>query len=320
MTIRIEPTSTSPSTMTESIVTGRTRTSRGDRTTRGSRRRGPSRATGETRPVAWGRRISLTLIALFGFAPIYWMVLTSLRSGSDVFEFPPRLLPTGIDLSAYVRVFSDGAILHYLGNSVLVASLTALGSVIIGMYCAYSFSKFRYRGRRSMMLLLLVSQLFPQILLLITIYGIFSALGLLDTYLALVISFTTFTLPLCVWMMKGIFDNIPDEIIEAAKVDGAGQGVIIHRILMPLVAPGMIAAGLFAFIRGWNDFVYALTLSGDATRTLPPGLVNTYLSEFSDRWPELMAASLVASVPVILIFLALQRYFVAGLSSGAIKG
>ncbi|MDR2997861.1 MAG: carbohydrate ABC transporter permease [Microbacterium sp.] len=277
-------------------------------------------ADAETKPVAWGRRLSLLLITLFALAPIYWMLLTSLRSGAEVFEFPPKLLPTSFDFSAYERVFADGRILHYLGNSILVATVTAVGSVIIGMYCAYSFSKFRYRGRRSFMFLLLVSQLFPQILLLITIYGIFSSLGLLDSYLALIISFTTFTLPLCVWMMKGIFDNLPDEIIEAAKVDGAGQGVIIHRILMPLVAPGMIAAGLFAFIRGWNDFAFALTLSGDATRTLPPGLVNTYLSEFSDRWPELMAASLVASLPVIIIFLALQRYFVAGLSSGAVKG
>lgn len=280
-------------------------------------RGGPS---GETRPVAWGRRASLTLITVFALAPIYWMLLTSLRSGSEVFEFPPRLLPTGFDLSSYARVLGDGQIVHFLLNSVLVATVTAVGSVLVGMYCAYSFSKFRYRGRRSFMFLLLVSQLFPQILLLITIYGMFSAMGLLDSYLALIISFTTFTLPLCVWMMKGVFDNIPDEIIEAAKVDGAGQGVIIHRILVPLVAPGMIAAGLFAFIRGWNDFVYSLTLSGEATRTLPPGLVNTYLSEFSDRWPELMAASLIASLPVIVVFLALQRYFVAGLSSGAVKG
>lgn len=313
MTVYTRPTSTA----TETLVQPADAPARVRQARHSSRTAGP---TAETKPVAWGRRISITLISVFALAPIYWMVLTSLRSGSDVFQFPPKLFPTSLDFSAYIRVFSDGTILHYLGNSLLVASVTAVGSVMIGMYCAYSFAKFRYRGRRSFMFLLLVSQLFPQILLLITIYGMFSAMGLLDSYLALVISFTTFTLPLCVWMMKGIFDNIPDEIIEAAKVDGAGQGVIIHRILMPLVTPGMIAAGLFAFIRGWNDFAFSLTLSGEATRTLPPGLVNTYLGEFSDRWPELMAASLVASIPVIVIFLALQRYFVAGLSSGAVKG
>lgn len=310
------------STETKEIVTTMTTRdgTRAASTFRAAARRHRLVAAGETRPVAWGRRIALTLITVFGLAPIYWMALTSLRSGAEVFEFPPKLLPTSIELGAYARVFADGKILHFLGNSLLVASVTAIGSVLIGMYCAYSFSKFRYRGRRSFMFLLLVSQLFPQILLLITIYGMFSAMRLLDSYVALIVSFTTFTLPLCVWMMKGVFDNIPDEIIEAAKVDGAGQRVIIHSILMPLVAPGMIAAGLFAFIRGWNDFVFALTLSGERTRTLPPGLVNTYLSEFSDRWPELMAASLVASLPVVVVFLALQRYFVAGLSSGAVKG
>ncbi|MFS0912222.1 carbohydrate ABC transporter permease [Microbacterium sp. 179-I 3D2 NHS] len=300
-------------TMTEITMTD----AAGTRAPRNRRRTDP---TGESRPVRWGRRLTLTLVTLFALLPIYWMVLTSLRSPDEVFSFPPNFLPTSITFDAFEAIFSDGRLLHYLGNSMLVASVTAVGSVFVGMYCAYSFSKFRYRGRRSFMFLLLVSQLFPQILLLITIYGLFSAMGLLNSYLALVISFTTFTLPLCVWMMKGIFDNIPDEIIEAAKVDGAGQGTIIHRILLPLIAPGMIAAGLFAFIRGWNDFVFALTLSGEATRTLPPGLVNTYLSEFSNRWPELMAASLIASIPVIVIFLALQRYFVAGLSSGAIKG
>lgn len=277
-------------------------------------------ATAESLPVAWGRRVSLTVITLFALAPIYWMILTSLRSGGDVFAFPPKLYPTSFDLSNYAHVFGDGQIPHFLRNSVIVASLTAAGSVLIGTYCAYSFSKFRYRGRGSFMFLLLVSQLFPSILLLITIYSAFSRLHLLDSYLALIVSFTTFTLPLCVWMMKGVFDNVPDEIIEAAKVDGAGQGMIIHRILMPLVVPGMIAAGLFSFLRGWNDFAFALTLAGDRTRTLPPGLVNTYLAEFTERWPELMAASLTASLPVVIAFLALQRYFVAGLSSGAVKG
>lgn len=278
------------------------------------------RATGESTQMQWLRRIGLVVIGVFALAPVYWMIVTSLRRTNEIFTFPPNLLPTSITFENYETIFKGGALLHYLGNSMLVATVTAVGSVFIGMYCAYSFSKFRYRGRKSFMLLMLVSQLFPQVLLLITIYGLFSALHLLDSYLALIISFTTFTLPLCVWMMKGIFDNIPDELIEAAKMDGAGQWAIIHRILLPLIAPGMIAAGLFAFIRGWNDFVFALTLSGDATRTLPPGLVNTYLSEFSNRWPELMAASLVAALPVILIFLLLQRYFVAGLSSGAVKG
>ncbi|GAB3536446.1 carbohydrate ABC transporter permease [Arthrobacter tecti] len=266
------------------------------------------------------RRISLTLITLFALAPVYWLVVTSVRENDAVFAFPPRFLPTDITFEHYGTIFESGQLLKFVGNSFLVSSITAVASVFIGMYCAYSFSKFKYRGRKSFMFIILASQLFPHILLLITMYGLFSSLGLLNTYPALIIAFTTFTLPLCIWMIKGVFDNIPDEIIEAAKIDGASQWTIIHQILMPLMTPGLIAAGLFAFIRGWNDFVFALTLSGDMTRTLPPGLVNTYLSEFSNRWPELMAAAFVASIPIIIVFLSLQKYFVAGLSSGAVKG
>ena len=275
---------------------------------------------GESTTIRWMRRLSLTLIGLFALLPVYWLVVTSLRRTQAVFEFPPQFLPTDITFQHFGTIFENGDLWRFIFNSMLVSSVTALGSVFIGMYCAYSFSKFRYRGRRTLMFTILASQLFPHILLLITMYGLFSSLGLLNSYLALILAFTAFTLPLCIWMVKGTFDNIPDEIIEAAKIDGAGQIVIIHQILVPLMAPGLIAAGLFAFIRGWNDFVFALTLSGDATRTLPPGLVNTYLNEFSNRWPELMAASLVAALPVLIIFLCLQKYFVAGLRSGAVKG
>ncbi|MCP1415732.1 carbohydrate ABC transporter permease [Paenarthrobacter sp. A20] len=281
------------------------------------KRRSP---TGESPVIRWGRRISLTLIGLFALLPIYWLIVTSLRKTETVFEFPPQLLPVNVTFEHFGTIFGNGDLLRFLLNSILVSVITAISSVLIGMYCAYSFSKFRYRGRRSLMFLILCSQLFPHVLLLITIYGLFSALGMLNSYPALVLAFTTFTLPLCIWMLKGTFDNIPDELIEAAKIDGANQFVIIHKILFPLAAPGLIAAGLFAFVRGWNDFVFALTLSGDATRTLPPGLVTTYLNEFSNRWPELMAASLVAALPVLAIFMALQKYFVAGLGAGAVKG
>src|SRR5690606_5102381 len=127
------------------------------------------------------------------------------------------------------------------------------------------------------------------------LYLMFNALGLLNTYLGLVLSFTAFTMPLCIWMLKGVFDTIPDAVIESAKVDGAGHLTIIHRIVAPVAAPGMVAAGLFAFIRGWNDFIFALTLAGREKQTLPPGLVNSFVGEFQTAWPVLMAASLLVS-------------------------
>jgi multiple sugar transport system permease protein len=135
-----------------------------------------------------------------------------------------------------------------------------------------------------------------------------------------VLSFTTFTLPLCVWMLKGFFDTIPDSLIEAARIDGASQLRIIHSVIVPLSGPGLVAAGLFAFVRGWNDFIFALTLAGPDKQTLPPGLANTYLGEAQTAWPELMAASLVVSLPVMIAFIALQRFLVGGITAGAVKG
>ncbi|WP_433058264.1 carbohydrate ABC transporter permease [Dactylosporangium sp. CS-033363] len=263
---------------------------------------------------------TVAVIGMFAFGPIYWVLVTALTPTQDVFRFPPHLVPDHITFEHFGAIFENPKLLRYLLNSLIVSAITAVLTVIVSAYTGYSFAKFRYRGRRSLMYLVLASQMFPQALLLITLYLVFSQAGLLNSYLALILSFTTFTLPLCVWMLKGFFDTIPDELIEAAKVDGAGQGAIIHRILLPVSLPGLVATGLFAFIRGWNDFIFALTLAGPDKQTLPPGLVNTFLGEFETAWPDLMAASLVVSLPVVIGFTVLQRYLVAGLTSGAVKG
>lgn len=265
---------------------------------------------------AW---IIIVVAGLFALIPVYWMVVTSVTPRGDVFAFPPKFVPTAITGEHFAAVAQNPRLLRYLGNSVLVSVVTAVLTLVVSTYTAYSFSKFRYRGRKALMYLVLSSQMFPHAVLLITLYLVFSVTGLLYTYVGLMLSFTAFTLPLCVWMLKGVFDTVPDEVLEAAKVDGAGQATIIHRILLPIAAPGLIAAGLFAFIRGWNDFIFALTLAGPDKMTLPPGLVNTYVGEFGSQWPELMAASLVVSIPVVVIFIALQRYLVAGLAGGAVK-
>lgn len=269
------------------------------------------------RVAAWA-----AVIVCGGFAllPVYWLLATSLTPRDQVFSYPPKLFPTQITFDAYVALTSNPQLFTYLQNSVIVSVITAVLSVIVSAYMGYSFSKFRYRGRRQLMYFVLASQMFPQALLLVTLYSVFSAYGLLNTYTALVLSFTTFTLPLCVWMLKGFFDTIPDELIEAARVDGASRLRTIHSIVLPLAAPGLVAAGLFAFVRGWNDFIFALTLAGPDKQTLPPGLVNTYVGEAATAWPELMAASLVVSLPVAVAFMLLQRYLVSGMTAGAVKG
>lgn len=262
----------------------------------------------------------LGIIAIFGFFPIYWMLLTSFTPNELVFTFPPQFLPRSITLEHYLNFFRNPELLRYMFNSIIVAGASTVGTLVIATYAAYSFSKFRYRGRRSLMYLVLSSQMIPTALLLVTLYLVFDALGLLNSYLGLILSYTTFTLPLCIWLLKSYFDNIPSELLDAAKVDGARQWTIIHRILLPVAAPGLVAAGLFAFIRGWNDFILALTLVGSEQRTLPPGLVLTFLGEAQAAWADLMAASLIVSLPVVVVFMVVQRYLVEGLTSGAVKG
>lgn len=263
---------------------------------------------------------ALALLGVIAFFPVYWLVVTSLRPDEEVFSFPPTLVPTSVTFDNYRTFFEDRDLLRYLLNSVVVAVATTVGGLIVSVYAAHSFSKFRYRGRGALMYLVLASQMFPQALLLITLYLSFSQLGLLDTYLGLVLSFMTFTLPLSIWLLKGIFDAIPSELLEAARLDGASRLQSLHLIILPLARPGIVAAGLFTFVKAWDDFILALTLSGPETRTLPPGLVLTFLGEANSSWPELMAASVILTAPVVIVFVALQRFFVAGLASGAVKG
>jgi multiple sugar transport system permease protein len=270
-----------------------------------------------------GRRWAWVVVVVlggFGLLPVYWLLVTSLKPASETFAYPPSILPNVVTFDAYAQLANNPQLLRNLANSVIVSVVTAVLSVLIASYMAYAFSKFRFRGRKSLMSFVLSSQLFPQSVLLITLYALFSAFGLLNTYLAVILSFTTFTLPLCVWMLKGFFDTIDDSLIEAARIDRASRLRIIHSIVLPISAPGLVAAGLFAFIRGWNDFIFALTLTGPERQTLPPGLVTAFIGEASVQWAPLMAASLVTSLPVVIAFIALQRYLVGGISAGAVKG
>jgi multiple sugar transport system permease protein len=266
-----------------------------------------------------GLYLCFAVVALFAFFPIYWMLITSLTPADQVFKFPPRLFPTDLTFDHYASFFDSSSLLRYFRNSLLVTTATAFGSILVSSYAAYSFSKFRYTGRRALMFLILSAQMFPQALLLIALYLMFDDLGLLNSYWSLILAFTTFTLPLCIWMLKLLrhHSRRPDRSRQSGWREPLA---IIHRILMPVAAPALVSTGLFAFIRGWNDYIYALTLAGPQKMTLPPGLVLTYIGEFQTSWPNLMASSFIVSLPIVIAFLFMQRYIAGGLIAGAVKG
>lgn len=270
----------------------------------------------ESRPIA--AIVSVVLLGVFALGPVLWMIITSFTPNEDIFRFPPSL-DRGFTLDHFVAVLTDATLMRFMVNGLVVSTATALFSLVIGFAAGYAFSKFRFLGRSPVMYLLLVAQMVPEVLLLLTLYTSFDALGLLNTYGALILSYTTFTLPLSVWMMKNTFDAVPDELIEAARIDGASEWRIMTSVILPVTRTPLIAVGLFAFIRAWNDLAFALTLVGTEYQTLPAGLSLTFLGEFQSSYGEMLAASLVTSIPVVIIFLALQRHFVSGALSGSVK-
>ena len=265
-------------------------------------------------------RVMLTLLALFGLLPVYWLTATAFMKKEDVFALDRPLFPTDPTLDNIIGFFQNPILLQNLVNSVIVSTGTAVVAVIVGSLMAYSLSKFRYRGRNPIMFMFLIGQLIPGALLLISLYLMLASANLLYTYTALILSFTTFTLPLVVFLLKGIIDGLPDDILEAAKVDGLTRLKTMFQIVFPLIVPGLITAAMFAFMRGWSDLLFALTLAGPDKQTLPAGLTQAFIHEGTADWPALMAASLITSLPLAIIFILLQRYFVSGLASGAVKG
>ena len=276
-------------------------------------------AIAHSRLSGWGRAGLIVLLA-FGLLPVYWLIATAFTRRDDVFAINRALIPLNPTLENFVGFFQNSTLIQNLLNSFVVSIGTAVLSVFVGGLMAYSLSKFRYRGRNALMLMFLLGQLIPGALLLISLYLILGSVGLLYTYTGLILSFTTFTLPLTVFLLKGVMDALPDDILEAAKVDGLTRTATLFRIVFPLVIPGLIAAAMFAFMRGWSDLLFALTLAGPDKQTLPVGLTQAFIHEGTADWPSLMAASLITSIPLAIIFAALQRFFVSGLAAGAVKG
>jgi ABC-type glycerol-3-phosphate transport system permease component len=261
----------------------------------------------------------IVLLGTLSF-PIFWMVSTSIKTNEEVITVPPTFIPLNPTLVNFIRLWTEQTILRYFLNSLIVAISTTICATLVSAMAGYVFSRFKSWWSGLGMVTILFSQMLPIVLLLIGIFTIMKQVRLLNTYYALIISYTILILPFCVWMLKNFFDTIPTEIDEAAMIDGCSHFQIFTRIILPLARPGLTATMIFAFIVAWNDYLIALTLtSTDSMRTLPVAITR-FIGQYATRWNRLMAASLIVSIPVIAIFIILQRSFVEGLTKGSVKG
>jgi multiple sugar transport system permease protein len=261
------------------------------------------------------------LLALM-FFPVFWMISTSLKPVQDVYSIPPRWLPSSITLSNYTKLFTGYVPFPlYLRNSFIACLATSMLATAGATLAAYALARLRFPAKRPYLLVILATQMFPYVLLLLSLYVTYRELGLYDTLLGLIIAFTTFAIPFSIWMMKGFFDSVPVEIEEAALIDGCHRLQALWLVVIPSVIPGLMAVALFSFLEAWNNLLYPLTLATSNTvRTIPPGMLLSFLGQFKQDWGGMMAASVVVTIPTTIVFIFLQRYLVQGLTAGAVKG
>jgi multiple sugar transport system permease protein len=275
---------------------------------------------------AWfrgARVIVLTLLGLFAILPVYVMLTASLKPLPDV-EGAFRWIPSHLTLSPFVDMWRTIPLLTYLENSLIVCSIASVASVIVALLAAYAISRYRFRGRQVFSITILSTQMFPGILFLLPLFVIFvnlektTGIELYGSYLGLIITYLTFSLPFSIWMLTGYFNSIPRELEEAAMVDGATPLGALFRILIPAAIPGIVAVLIYAFMTAWSEMLFASVLTNDSTRTLAVGLQG-YATQNQVYWNQIMAASLTVSVPIVVGFLLLQRFLVAGMTAGSVK-
>jgi multiple sugar transport system permease protein len=270
------------------------------------------------------RVLGLAFFVFITAFPLYTIVITSLKPLRDV-QAVWRWVPSQVTLRPYLEMWETVPLARYFLNSLIISSCSTVIAVLIAILAAYAISRYRFRGRQPFRFLILSTEMFPGILFLLPLFIIFVnieqiiGIKLYGSYTGLVITYLTFALPFSIWMLVGFFDTIPRELEEAAMVDGATALGALFRILIPLSTPGIIAVGIFAFLTAWGEVLFASVLTDEGTRTLAIGLQG-YSTRSDVYWNQLMAASIVVSVPVVAAFLALQRYFVQGIAATGVKG
>ncbi|MEL6464258.1 MAG: carbohydrate ABC transporter permease [Pseudomonadota bacterium] len=259
------------------------------------------------------------LLAIFVLLPFFWMFSVSLKPTTEPFAIPARMWPDAPTLDNYVTAFRPEFRTYFL-NSMIVSGASVIITVTLGLLAAYSFTRGQLLIITVLMSAVVLAQMFPHSAIIIPIYKMMRAADLLNTYTSLIISYVSVTLPVAIWMLRGFLMKLPVSLEEAAAIDGAGPIRVFWDVVVPLARPGVIATAVYVLIVTWQEFLFALSFTSTKDmRTLPVGL-NDFIGQYGIRWGELMASSVMVSLPVIVVFFFLQRYFVAGLTAGAVKG
>ncbi len=261
---------------------------------------------------------TVVLAMLFSLAPILYLLITSFKPPELTFALPPVWIFTPT-LKNYYDVVSTGDFFKYFLNSVMVALITTFIALVLGSFAAYGFARFRFRGAFWLRMSVLIPQMLPPITIIVPLYVLFNGLKLTDTITALVISYLTFTIPLSTWLMIGFFEDVPIDLEESAMIDGCSRLQAIFRVVLPIVSPGLAATAILGFMYCWNEFLYAVILTGRSARTLPV-TITSFMTNKAILWGRITASGSLVLIPVLIFALLAQRYLIRGLSKGAVKG
>ncbi len=266
-----------------------------------------------------GTELPVAMILLFALVPWAWMVLSSFRPESDLTRNPVQLLPDVLTLANHIELLARTSFLQNLRDSLIVAAGAVALGLLLSLPAAYAFSRFRFPGRRLLLVQFLVINMFPVVMLILPLFVLFRAFHLLDTYFALIAGHATFTLPFAIWLMTSYVDGIPADLDEAAAIDGATRWQVMRLVVFPLVLPGLVAVGIYLFISSWNEYLFALMLAGQHVRTVTVAL-QSFIGENQIQWGLLMAGGTLVALPATILFLLTQGRLVGGLTGGAVKG
>lgn len=264
--------------------------------------------------------VSVLLLVVVCLFPFFWMASSSFKPLDELYHAPPTWLPEVPTFVNYMNVLFKSNIPRYFINSAVISTGSTAIAVLLAVFASYGFARFNFRGKGLAQAFILVGQLLPTAAIIVPLFITLRILGLVNSYLGLILVYTIITLPLSVWMLTSYFKAIPVELEEAALIDGSSRLGILFRITLPLSLPGLVAIVIYAFVTTWNEFLFALVLAQDyRVKTLPIGIAE-FTTEFNTDWGAVMAASLIMTLPIAVLFMAMQKMFVGGLTAGAVKG